>query len=170
MPVTGLDHVGLPTADAERLLAFYKALGFGVAGEAEWRAGDALIFSIVCGDNKINVHPEGMIPFRGQSWYQMGATSEPGSGDMCFVWEGGIDSLLTRMSELGREPLLGPAARTGGRANGSAKGIGAHFRDPDGNLVEFISYLQSDLEQYHDGEASRRARAFHDAALRETPS
>ena len=29
MPVTAFDHVALPTADAERMLRFYEALGFG---------------------------------------------------------------------------------------------------------------------------------------------
>ena len=40
MPVAGIDHVALPTDDAERLLAFYKALGFTSSEEEEWRAGE----------------------------------------------------------------------------------------------------------------------------------
>ncbi len=39
VPVTGFDHAALPTADSERFLAFYKALGFGIEGEDAWRAG-----------------------------------------------------------------------------------------------------------------------------------
>jgi len=48
----------MPTASAERLLGFYKKLGFEINDEAEWRAGTANIFSIQIGESKINVHPE----------------------------------------------------------------------------------------------------------------
>ena len=59
MPTVGIDHIAMPTADAERLIAFYKRLGFTINDEDEWRAGKATIFSIQMGDSKINVHPEG---------------------------------------------------------------------------------------------------------------
>ena len=59
MPTVGIDHIAMPTANAERLMQFYKELGFTINDEAEWRAGTANIFSIQIGDSKINVHPEG---------------------------------------------------------------------------------------------------------------
>ena len=60
MGTAGIDHLAMPTANAEALIAFYKKLGFEINDEAEWRAGEANIFSIQAGDSKINVHPEGL--------------------------------------------------------------------------------------------------------------
>ena len=61
MPVAAIDHIAMPTANAERLIAFYKSLGFLINNEEQWRSGSANAFSIQVGDSKINVHPEGYI-------------------------------------------------------------------------------------------------------------
>ena len=58
MPTVSIDHIAMPTANAERLLAFYKKLGFAINHEEEWRAGTARMYSIQIGQSKINVHPE----------------------------------------------------------------------------------------------------------------
>lgn len=134
MPVTGIDHVALPTADAERLLGFYKALGFSCPEEEAWRAGRYPIFSLACGDNKINVHPEGFVADL------RGPTAVPGCGDLCFVWEGGLDLLRRTLAEVGVEELHGPVDRIGGRERGTGAGVSVYVRDPDRNLVEFICY------------------------------
>jgi catechol 2,3-dioxygenase-like lactoylglutathione lyase family enzyme len=142
--VTALDHVALPTADAERFLAFYKRLGFRIAGEEDWRAGRARTFALVFGPNRINVHPETLAVHRGESWYLVGDAAVPGSADLCFVWEGGVDRLLDLLAELRIEPLTGPVERSGGRGPGRS----VYIRDPDGNLLEFISYEASDLQRH----------------------
>ena len=41
MSTVGIDHLAMPTANAERLITFYKGLGFTINDEAEWRAGTA---------------------------------------------------------------------------------------------------------------------------------
>lgn len=134
MSVAGFDHIALPTADAERFLAFYKALGFTSPDEHEWRAGGSPIFSIACGDNKINVHPEGFIAnLRGPS-------AVPGCGDLCFVWHGGLAALQNTLAEAGVAIIKGPVDRVGGRAGGTANGVSCYVRDPDDNLVEFMCY------------------------------
>jgi catechol 2,3-dioxygenase-like lactoylglutathione lyase family enzyme len=134
MPVTGIDHVALPTADAERLLAFYKALGFACPDEDDWRAGRRPVFSIACGDHKVNVHPEGFVsPLRAP-------TATPGCGDLCFVWEGGLDALLATLDAAGATVEEGPVDRTGGRGGGSQRGVSVYVRDPDRNLVELLCY------------------------------
>ena len=61
MATASIDHIAMPTANAERLIAFYKRLGFTINDEEEWRDGKANIFSIQIGDSKINVHPEGYV-------------------------------------------------------------------------------------------------------------
>ena len=52
MPTVGIDHIAMPTANAERPMQFYKELGFTINDEAERRAGTANIFSIQIGDSK----------------------------------------------------------------------------------------------------------------------
>ena len=146
MAVIGFDHIALPTADAERLLAFYEKLGFGTEHVAEWRAGKYPIFSITFGDNKINVHPESLVPLRGRPEYLRGPTAEPGCGDLCFVWTGGVETLLKRLAKGGIEVIEGPVPRIGGRAGGRAQGMSVYIRDPDENLLEFISYDPADVE------------------------
>jgi catechol 2,3-dioxygenase-like lactoylglutathione lyase family enzyme len=150
MGVTAFDHVALPTADAERLLAFYRSLGFGILGEEEWRAGKGLICSITFGDQKINVHTEGMVAMRGRPEYLRGPTAEPGCGDICFVWEGGIDALQSKLSEAGVTPIEGPVPRRGGRRGGVTPGVSVYVRDPDDNLIEFMSYDPVDIASYGD--------------------
>ena len=39
MPTVGIDHIAMPTANAERLLTFYKRLGFLINNEDAWRQG-----------------------------------------------------------------------------------------------------------------------------------
>lgn len=140
MPVRGIDHVALPTADAARLLAFYEALGFGTEGAEAWRAGTSPVFSIVCGNQKINVHPEALVAARGNPAYLRGPAAEPGCGDLCFVWDGGVDALLSLLDDVGVAVIEGPVSRVGGRSGGSTVGTSVYVRDPDENLVEFISY------------------------------
>lgn len=145
MGVAGFDHVALPTADAARLFAFYRRLGFGVLGEEEWRAGTGAICSITFGDNKVNVHPETMVARRGHPDYLRGPTAEPGCGDLCFVWEGGIAALVDVLSGAGVPAIAGPVVRVGGRGGGATRGVSIYVRDPDDNLLEFISYDPEDL-------------------------
>ena len=148
MPVTGFDHIALPTADAERFIAFYTGLGFGTLGEDEWRAGRRLLFSLTFGDNKINVHPPGLrAAMAGRPEYIVGLTAEPGCGDVCFVWAGGIDALVALLQERDIPRVTGPVGRQGGRGNDDV-GVSVYIRDPDGNLVEFISYDADDVARH----------------------
>ena len=145
MTVAGIDHIALPTANAERFATFYAALGFEIHGIDEWRAG---LFSIGCGDQKINVHPETLEALRGHPSYLRGDTAEAGCGDLCVVWDGGVDALLALLDREGVAPIDGPVPRYGGRGGASTVGISVYVRDPDHNLLEFISYDPDDIERY----------------------
>jgi hypothetical protein len=85
---------------------------------------------------------------RGRPCYLRGPTAEPGCGDLCFVWDGGIDDLLARLSETGVTPIEGPVPRLGGRAGGTTPGVSVYARDPDDNLIEFMSYEPDDVARY----------------------
>ena len=152
MGVVGFDHVAFPTTDILRLLAFYRRLGFDILGEEDLRAGRRLTCSLIVGDQKINIHSESMVPMRGRPEYLRAPAAEPGCGDLCFVWEGGLDTLLTRLGRLEVAPIAGPVPRRGGRGGGDTQGVSVYIRDPDDNLIEFISYDPANLTSYGEEE------------------
>ena len=135
MPVTGFDHVAIPTADSERFIEFYKRLGFPILNEQEWREGKSRIFMLQLGPNNIiNVHPAGFVA------HLRGDTATPGSGDFCFVWDGTIDEVLEMLKNAAVPVLDGPVPRRGGRGAGSVPSQSVYIRDQDGNLLEFMVY------------------------------
>ena len=134
MPTVGIDHIAMPTANAERLIQFYKNLGFTINDEAEWRAGTANIFSIQIGDSKINVHPEGYTASL------RGPTAVPGCTDICFVGDGAVEECQKMLADLGVEVIRGPGPRKGARQGGALPAVSLYARDPDDNLLEWMIY------------------------------
>ena len=63
---------------------------------------------------------------------------QPGGSDLCFVWAGPIDEAVAHLEKHQVGIELGPVQRFGA---GNA-GTSVYFRDPDGSLLEFISYSQ----------------------------
>jgi catechol 2,3-dioxygenase-like lactoylglutathione lyase family enzyme len=61
---------------------------------------------------------------------------QPGNSDLCFVWPGPIEDAVAHLVEQGVEIETGPVARVGAQGAGTS----VYFRDPDGSLLEFISY------------------------------
>ena len=126
--VRGFDHVALPMANTEAMLAFYRALGWDMVESAD-------AFSVYFGDNKINFH-------RPAHWQDKRFTNRapaavPPCGDLCFVWEGTAESLKVMLDRAGAKVEIGPVAREGGRRK---TGSSVYLRDPDGNLLEFMIY------------------------------
>ena len=60
----------------------------------------------------------------------------PGNSDLCFVWDGPIEAAQEHLERHGVRIEEGPVTRYGGRGQGTS----VYFRDPDGSLLEFISY------------------------------
>jgi catechol 2,3-dioxygenase-like lactoylglutathione lyase family enzyme len=61
---------------------------------------------------------------------------EPGNSDLCFVWDGPIEAAVAHLARHGVEVEEGPVRRYGARGAGAS----VYFRDPDGSLLELISY------------------------------
>lgn len=135
MSTIGFDHIAMPTANAERLIEFYKRLGFAINDEAAWRAGEVGIFSIQVGDSKINVHPEGYTATL------RGPTAVPGCADLCFVWDGAVEECQQMLADAGVAVIRGPGPRKGARAGGGLPAVSLYARDPDQNLLEWMIYL-----------------------------
>jgi catechol 2,3-dioxygenase-like lactoylglutathione lyase family enzyme len=83
------------------------------------------------GDWQLNVHGPGFAGLNAEK------PVEPGNSDLCFVWPGPIEEALEHLARHEVEIVAGPLERESG-----ARGRGRHvyFRDPDGSLLEFVSY------------------------------
>ena len=60
----------------------------------------------------------------------------PGNSDLCFVWDGPISAAIAHLRSSRVSIELGPVARTGACGDG----MSVYFRDPDGSLLDLISY------------------------------
>ncbi len=128
--VGSLDHVAIPMQNTEAMIAFYRALGFGV------REGGQIV-SIHFADQKINLHRPTL--WQGGTFTLRAPAARPPCGDFCWVWNGSRASLLAALERAGAG-IEAEGERTGGRDGGDAVGQSTYTRDPDGNLLEFIIY------------------------------
>jgi catechol 2,3-dioxygenase-like lactoylglutathione lyase family enzyme len=139
MSIRGFDHVALPTHDPEALIDFYRRLGFPILYEEEWRTGKSPIFAIGVGEHsKINVHPPAL--WKSPGFDAKGPSALPGCGDLCFVFDGTIEQAQALIRGAGAEIAYGPWDQRGGGDAGQRAGTSVYTRDPDGNLIEFMTY------------------------------
>jgi len=131
MGIRGLDHVALTVADVPRTLDFYRrALGAEVLYEELWRAGRIPIVILQLGGCRLSIH-EAAKPAKPHA-----RTPAPGSGDLCFRWDGPLDAAAARLAAAGVAVEEGPVPRP---AADGKPGASLYFRDPDGNLLELLS-------------------------------
>jgi catechol 2,3-dioxygenase-like lactoylglutathione lyase family enzyme len=122
-----LDHVVIAVTDYERSNRFYAdVLGVDVEEISRGRYAYKL-----AGGQQLNVHGPGASPVP-----RAADPVHPGNSDLCFVWDGTPEEAVAHLLRHGVEVELGPANRTGGQGNGTS----VYFRDPDGTLLELISY------------------------------
>ncbi len=128
--IRGLDHVAIPMENDVEMMSFYRGLGLLVK-ETEGR------ISVHFGDQKINFHRASR--WRSEEFTLRAPAATPPCGDFCWVWEGTRESLGSMLERVGAE-IVTEGRRQGGRDGGDATGDSVYVRDPDGNLLEFISY------------------------------
>jgi catechol 2,3-dioxygenase-like lactoylglutathione lyase family enzyme len=120
------DHCVIHVSEWERANRFYAdVLGAELVerGHGTW----AYRF----GGQQLNVHGPGV-----DAHPLARVPVAPGNSDLCFVWDGPIEEAVAHLARQGVEIEEGPVARSGARGDGSS----VYFRDPDGSLLEFISY------------------------------
>ena len=121
-----IDHCVIAVSDWERSNAFYRDV---LRAEiVEWGSGFVYRF----GDQYLSVHGPGT-----DAWYVALEPVRPGNSDVCFEWPGSIDEAVGHLVAHGIEVEAGPL-----EVQGPLGHCGRHvyFRDPDGSLLEFVSY------------------------------
>jgi catechol 2,3-dioxygenase-like lactoylglutathione lyase family enzyme len=122
-----VDHVVIAVTDWERSNAFYRdVLGAELVeienGRFAYRLADG---------QQLNVHGPGSTPDP-----RAVDPVRPGNSDLCFVWAGPAGEAAAHLLAHGVAVELGPVVRQGARG----MGMSVYFRDPDGSLLELISY------------------------------
>jgi len=120
-----LDHCVIHVTNWERSNAFYR----DVMGAEVIAKGEGWVYQF--GSMRLNVHGPGV-----NAHPVARVPVPPGGSDLCFIWPGHVEDVLARLIRCGVEVELGLVPRNGA----SGDGISVYFRDPDGSLLEFISY------------------------------
>jgi catechol 2,3-dioxygenase-like lactoylglutathione lyase family enzyme len=125
MAKISFDHCVIHVGDWERSTAFYR----DVLGAEIVPHGRGYLYRF--GAVQLNTHgpdqigtPRARLPVM------------PGGSDFCFAWAGPIEEAAEHLDRHGIPLELGPVERVGARGAGRS----IYFRDPDGSLLEFISY------------------------------
>jgi catechol 2,3-dioxygenase-like lactoylglutathione lyase family enzyme len=124
LPVS-LDHCVIHVSDWDRSNSFYTTV---LGAELVRRPiGYAYRF----GNQQLNVHGPGVQPAEVAR-----LPVAPGNSDLCFEWSGPITDAIAHLARCGIAIERGPMQRFGVKGPGTS----VYFRDPDGSLMEFMSY------------------------------
>lgn len=120
-----LDHVVIAVTDFDRSGAFYREVLGAEIVEIDGRVAYRI------DGRQLNVHGPGTRPAMVAR-----IPVAPGNSDLCFEWDGPIDAAVEHLRKQGVRVEAGPMTRGGAKGRGTS----VYFRDPDGTLLEFISY------------------------------
>jgi catechol 2,3-dioxygenase-like lactoylglutathione lyase family enzyme len=121
-----LDHCVIHVTEWDRSNRFYR----DVLGAELIDRGDHT-WAYRFGAEQLNVHGPGVTASP-----LARVPVAPGNSDLCFEWAGPIDDAVAHLRAHGVAIEEGPVGRNGARGAGAS----VYFRDPDGSLMELISY------------------------------
>ena len=120
-----LDHCVVHVSDWQRSNDFYgRVLGAELIRRPKG-------FAYRFGDSQLNLHGPGFTPAEVAR-----LPVQPGNSDLCFEWQGPIADAIAHLKKSNVAIERGPMERFGAKG----AGMSVYFRDPDGSLLEFISY------------------------------
>jgi catechol 2,3-dioxygenase-like lactoylglutathione lyase family enzyme len=125
MVPTKLDHCVIHVSDWARSNNFYE----NVIGAELVQRSQGWAYRL--GDKQLNVHGPGVKPAEIAR-----LPVQPGNSDLCFEWLGPIEDAIAHLKGHGVAIESGPMQRFGAKGPGTS----VYFRDPDGSLMEFMSY------------------------------
>ncbi|MFY1616392.1 VOC family protein [Micromonospora sp. WMMD736] len=122
-----LDHCVIAVSNWERSAAFYRdVLGADVVDHPDGHVAYRF------GDQQLNVHGPGLDVGKLVARRPVA----PGGSDLCFVWPGTLEDVVAHLQRHRIDIEAGPVVRSGG----GGRGVSVYFRDPDGSLLELITY------------------------------
>lgn len=124
LPIS-LDHCVIHVSDWARSNAFYRDL----LGAELIQRGSGWAYRF--GSQQLNCHGPGVA-----ATPLARLPVQPGGSDVCFEWAGPIQEAIDHLDAHDIMVELGPVTRLGAKGEGQS----VYFRDPDGSLLEFISY------------------------------
>ena len=124
-PAIHLDHCVIHVSDWARSNAFYR----DVVGAEVVERGNGYAYRF--GGVQLNCHGPGVDPIKVATLPVM-----PGNSDICFRWSGPIEEAIAHLEAQAVPVELGPVDTFGA----AGAGVSVYFRDPDGSLLEFITY------------------------------
>ena len=126
LPHVVIDHCVIAVSNWERSNAFYR----DVVGAVIVERGGGYVYRL--GDQYLSVHGPGVIAL-----FTARDPIRPGNSDLCFEWPETIDDAVAHLAAHGVEVEAGPLDAKGPLGR---DGRHVYFRDPDGSLLEFVSY------------------------------
>ena len=131
MPIRTIDHDVVMASDIQRSIAFYRdTLGGETPFAAAFDAGARNVMPVRLGGAVVNVQK------LDEPAYIVAERLEAGTVDVCFRWDGDIQTAIAFLTERGVTIIEGPVPRP---AADGVWGTSVYFRDPDGNLLEFLT-------------------------------
>jgi catechol 2,3-dioxygenase-like lactoylglutathione lyase family enzyme len=130
-PIGHIDHVILVTSDMDRIIGFYqRVLAAKLVGKPYVFNGAVAVRRIAVGAAVLSIH-------QAHNGLDLVAkTPAVGGLDICFRWLEPIDTAIQHLKTENVQIIEGPVRREA--ADGTI-GQSVYFRDPDGNLLEFLS-------------------------------
>ncbi len=131
LQIRTIDHAVVMAADMERSIKFYcDILGGRPRYLERFRKGELPVLPVELGGAVINLQ------YLDKPAYIVAETLRAGTLDICFRWDGTIAEAEAHLRQAGIEIIEGPVPRS---AADGVWGQSVYFRDPDGNLLEFLS-------------------------------
>lgn len=137
--IAGIDHIAITVRNLEQATRFYcDVLGGAIAHEHQF-GGEIAVRQVMIGKAMVNLHQAPLDPVLPRKRaFLVAERPTPGAVDLCFRWSEEIKSAISFLCDAGIEIIDGPVERL---ASSGDVGTSIYFRDPDGNLLEFLSTL-----------------------------